>query len=1178
MKAQGARQTVEILLVRGRTLALGCLLGMTVLMVGCSRSTPQVAVPTGDQPTTPVAVPKEEQPTPSAKAPTSPEALSKLVREFNQAAAKMDQYRYHNPPRDAIPAWEAVVAQAPDWEAARFNLGLAYLNDVELTNKAKAKEAFETVLKSNPNHLPALFALGVYYKNGNKPDEALECFQTVFKADSTDPSVAYQCGNILMNKEDQDKHKEGIKMLELTLRLDPGYTSAAYALFMQYRLSDQPKEAQKLLQRFEDLKKFDPDHSNFMAGDVYGEGAKYYRVLGVDNLPLKPPQAIPVRRVVFSPGVKRLSQESTAWDWGGGLVGLPGIAVGDVDGDGHLDLCLAGVGPGGSVRIWKNDGKGEFTPGPVLIEKGVSPSLGDVENKSKLDLWLGTSTGAVLFKNDGKGNFTRRNRPAPTDTKALTALTRLLDIDSDGDLDLLAFRLGQGSLPATGTAAAAPCSIYQNNRDGSFQDIAARLGLSLPQTAVAAVLWGDFDNDLDPDLLVFPVQGKPIAFVNDRANRFHRLDAAATGLDVQDVIFATTGDPNKDGKLDLLIFAKDGLHLFLNQGQFRFKEDEDFRSSFGGLGGTGGQFADMNNDGHLDIVIADAHRRDGTRGPVILLNDWPDRHFLDAAALDQGSLLQDIKFKGDASCVVADFCGQGRCDILLAPIGEAPLLLSNVTPGGHWIELDLVGLRKNKGTLESRCSNSPVGVRVEIRTGQLIQQYFLGAPSGPVAQPPLRLHAGLGDNTRVDWVRIFWPDGTLQGEVDLPADQVKKIELINLKPSSCPHLFAWDGTHFRFISDFGGKGGLGYLLAPGQYAPPDPREHVRLPALKPLHGEYVLQVMEPLEEVVYLDEAKLIAVDHPVGTEVYPNEMMAVNAPRTSSPIFCIKKPIEPVRAVDHRGQDVTEALRQVDRRVREPPRWIGASLDLPRIIMWISILAIVSGNCRPMGGSSCCSTAGWSTAIPRPISPPARRDCAWKAPSIQVLRGPLGRTLPRDRLSGGDQPHHDGRRHRQGAARRPLPADLQQHGTLLGPHRPGPDRAGEHVHGPGSLRPQCRSALSGLSAGIHAGRPAAEPAGLSQPGSVGDLEDHGGFLYPLWGRPGASGGGRRLLRDHGTGRGSDAALCGRSVRSGAGGAKPDFPVEDGQLLQGHGSAHGLSGYGGPAALPCHERLSLSFR
>jgi hypothetical protein len=481
---------------------------------------------------------------------------------------------------------------------------------------------------------------------------------------------------------------------------------------------------------------------------------------------------------------------------------------------------------------------------------------------------------------------------------------------------------------------AAASAVFQNNQNGTWTEVGAALGLNLPQTAIAGAVQGDFDNDLDLDLVLLPVSGKPLAWVNDRAGKFHLLDDTKTGLNVEGVISATLGDPNKDGKSDLLIFARDGLHLFLNQGGFRFAEDQDFRSRFGGLKGTGGQFADMSNRGQQDILIADAHRKDGSRGPVLLLNDGPGNSFLDAIEADPGNLLGAIKFKGNASCVVADFCGKGRCDILLAPSGEPPMLIQNMTQGGHWIELDLVGTRTPPTVprARERTPNSPIGARVEIRTGSLYQQYLVGVPTGPVSVAPLRIHAGIGENTKVDWVRIYWPESVLQGEIDLAADQVHQVSEQNRKPSSCPHLFAWDGSHFQFVSDFGGKGGLGYLVAPGQYAPPDPREYLPLPHLEPLDGDYVLQVTEPLEEVVYLDEAKLMAVDHPADTEVYPQEMMAVNGPPPRFSLFCYRNTIEPARVVDHRGVDVTERVRRLDRRYAGAtdldPRFPGFARD----------------------------------------------------------------------------------------------------------------------------------------------------------------------------------------------------------------------------------------------------------
>ena len=404
----------------------------------------------------------------------------------------------------------------------------------------------------------------------------------------------------------------------------------------------------------------------------------------------------------------------------------------------------------------------------------------------------------------------------------------------------------------------------------------------------------------------------PLGWVNDRVWQHHLLDAEAMGLVTRQVLGLTSGDPDGDGDRDLLVFTETGLQLFVNQGGFRFALDQAFSDRCARLRGTGGQFADMDNDGDLDIVIADAHRRDGSRGPALLVNDLAQGRFTDVLDIDPGNLLGTLSFEGHASCVVGDFTGDGACDIVLAPMGERPYLIRNVTQGGHWLEIDLAGLRTQDN--KSRSNNSAIGARVDVKTGTLSQQHVVGIPSGQLAMPAHRIHVGLGPYTKVDWLRITWPDAILQAELELPADQVIEITELQRKTSSCPHLFAWDGTHFQFISDFGGMGGMGYLVSPGQYAPPDPTEYLSLPDLKPLDGHYVLQALEPIEEVVYFDEAKLIAVDHPAGTQVYPHEMMAVNADPPPFELFCVEDAIFPVQAVDHQGTDVTDELLQIDR------------------------------------------------------------------------------------------------------------------------------------------------------------------------------------------------------------------------------------------------------------------------
>ncbi len=174
---------------------------------------------------------------------------------------------------------------------------------------------------------------------------------------------------------------------------------------------------------------------------------------------------------------------------------------------------------------------------------------------------------------------------------------------------------------------------------------------------------------------------------------------------------------------------------------------------------------------------------------------------------------------------------------------------------------------------------------------------------------------------------MLWPSGTLQTEVELPrpaagaaprAASVLTVTELDRKPSSCPYLYTWNGTRFEFVTDFLGGGELGYWAGPHEWHQPDPDEYVRIGGdqLKPRDGRYELRVTNELEEVTFLDRFQLVAVDHPVGIDVYPNEGLKAGAPPFGLSATRAARPV--ARAIDDDGSDVGAQLASIDRKYAE--------------------------------------------------------------------------------------------------------------------------------------------------------------------------------------------------------------------------------------------------------------------
>src|SRR5258708_21081842 len=159
---------------------------------------------------------------------------------------------------------------------------------------------------------------------------------------------------------------------------------------------------------------------------------------------------------------------------------------------------------------------------------------------------------------------------------------------------------------------------------------------------------------------------------------------------------------------------------------------------------------------------------------------------------------------------------------------------------------------------------------------------------------------------------MLWPTGVLQDEINVAGDKQQSFLEIDRRGSSCPTLFVWNGERYEFVADMLGAGAVGHWVGPGQRDIPGTVEYIKIDrnAIREKDGKLSFRFMEPLEEAVYLDQARLLAVDHLADTEVYPNEYFASNPPYPEFKVVVSRDAKPPAGAWDEHGHDVLPDLK----------------------------------------------------------------------------------------------------------------------------------------------------------------------------------------------------------------------------------------------------------------------------
>ncbi len=569
-----------------------------------------------------------------------------------------------------------------------------------------------------------------------------------------------------------------------------------------------------------------------------------------------------------------------------GDIRADGFAPGDCDGDGDVDVYVLrrsdGRTPGNALL--RNDG-GRFVN--VTAQTGVgyrgaftSATFADFDNDGDADLFACNLTGAdVLARNDGSagltpgpGRFVNVAAQAglgPGRDAGRTLRAAFVDYDHDGDLDLLTLK------PPTNNRGVL---LFRNNGDGTFAEVGEKAGLARTLSATDAA-FGDFDEDGDLDL-AFAGGDSVVIYTNLRQGR---LAGVRTEISSFSSTALSVSDFDNDGFLD--VFAGD---LYRNRGDGRLLRAETGPSWRRDGRGMDARSFDFDNDGWLDLIVVD------TGGPHLFRN--VGGRFQEAS----GVLPQGLQGVRQAAPLDAD--GDGDLDLLVLDGGRLRLLRNDGGNANGWLDVRLAGL--NTGNTKN--NSAGVGAKVEVKAGALYQMRYVADPI---------THFGLGRQTRAEVLRVVWTNGVPQSEVD-PKINTTVVETQILK-GSCPMLYAWDGERHRFVTDLLWPSPLGMLMDDGRRAFSDAAQDyvkVRGDQLRAREGVYSLRITEELWETVYLDEVRLMAVDHPAEAGVYVDERFRP-PPFPPFRLHTARNPRPPVSATDDRGRDALGRLRAEDGR-----------------------------------------------------------------------------------------------------------------------------------------------------------------------------------------------------------------------------------------------------------------------
>ena len=802
------------------------------------------------------------------------------ARLNNLGAAYMNQQLFEK----ALKNFEEAAALDPKLQIARVNQGIAILN---LGRIDAAKPILEEAVKRDPSDAHAWDNLGLLYKNTGDVQPAMDAFRRVTEIDSNDPDAWYFLGASYAQAK---QFPQAIEAFQHALRLNAFHASAEFGLARAYQQSDDLTQAREHLTRFQHITQ---NKLGTPISLAYGEQGKYSLA---EESPVAPPKVPEQIKVRFADVTKEAGLVVNAGPGDAQFFHGPGACFLDYDNDGRVDLLVTDYGAQGGMSLYHNLGHRKFED--ATAKAGLDPkshaiacSAGDYDNDGYPDLALSFMGRVALLHNEKNGTFKDASEHLPLKPNGSVRIPAWIDYDHDGDIDLF---LGSS---AKGEYRGSPVNdeLWRNDGNGTFTDVSEEKGVT-GQGRHWTALGTDYNNDRAVDFFVPGLD--PVLFENPREGKFivrQPWDKNA----MQGNTGVAIADFDHDGWMDLATTHFGGvtaLTLWHNDHGKSFRSvplpKNDLEAAFGIAA------IDYDNDGWVDLVAV-GETKEG-KGEVRLFRNLGPDGFKDVTT-DVG--LDKINLKDPRAVIVGDYDNDGAPDLLITQNhGPAVLLRNEGGNQNHWLRLNLKGLADNKNA---------IGTKVEVFAGGNRQKFEIAGSSGYLGQNSPYLTVGLGQSKVADVVRMLWPTGVLQDEIEVAADQEHKFMEIDRRGSSCPTLFVWDGHKYKFVADMLGAGVVGHWIGPGQRNIPRPTEYVKIDrdVIREKDGKLSFRFMEPLEEAVYLDQVKLFAVDHPSDVDAYPNEYFASNPPYPEFKVVFSRNARPPAGAWDEHGHSVLPDL-----------------------------------------------------------------------------------------------------------------------------------------------------------------------------------------------------------------------------------------------------------------------------